>query len=96
MNESINVWSRKFKWSAAKIEEHLDNIELVCDGVLLIHRDTINKALALQTRYGYSYYDCLMLASALDGNCQIIFTEDMSDGQIINDILRIINPFKKV
>ena len=93
MNESSNVWFRKFNWSASKIKEHLDNIEMVCDEVFPIHRNTINKALSLKERYGYSYYDCLMLASALDGNCQIIYTEDMSDGQIIDNTLKITNPF---
>jgi len=95
MNESSNVWFRKFNWSASKIKEHLDNIEMVCDEVFPIHRNTIDKALSLKERYGYSYYDCLMLASALDGNCQIIYTEDMSDGQIINDTLKIVNPFSE-
>ena len=93
-NETSNVWFRKFSWSAAKIDEHLDNIEMVCDDVLPIYRETISKALSLKNRYGFSYYDCLMLASALEGNCQIIFTEDMSDGQIINETLKIVNPFK--
>jgi predicted nucleic acid-binding protein len=95
MNESSNVWSRKFNWVAAKIIEHLDNIELVCDEVLPVHRNTINKALVIKDRYGFAYFDCLMLASALEGNCQIVYTEDMSDGQLINDTLRIVNPFKQ-
>jgi len=95
MNESSNVWFKKFKWSATEIEKHLDNIELVCSEILPIHRDTINKALALKDRYKYSYFDSLMLASALEGNCQIIFTEDMSNGQIISDSLKIVNPFKE-
>ena len=94
MNESSNVWFRKFSWNAQQVKEHLDNIELVCDEVLPIYRDTINEALALRDRYGFTYFDCLMLASALEGNCQVIFTEDMSDGQIINNTLRIANPFK--
>ena len=96
LNESSNVWLNKFKWSAAKIEEHLDNIELVCDEILPVRRNTINKALALKSRYGYSYYDCLMLASALEGDCRIVFTEDMNDGQIIEDTLIIVNPFKEM
>ena len=95
LNESCNVWFKKYNWDAKKIEAHLNNIELVCDEVLSIHRNTINEALVLKDRYGYSYYDCLMLASALDGYCRIIYTEDMSDGQIINDTLKIVNPFKK-
>jgi len=94
LNESCNVWFNKFKWSAAKIEKHLNNIEMVCDEVLIIQRETINKALALKDRYGYSYFDCLMLASALNDNCGIIFTEDMSNEHIIDDKLKIVNPFK--
>jgi predicted nucleic acid-binding protein len=94
MNESCNVWLKKCNWCTERIQEHLDNIELVCDEVFPINKNTINKALILKDRYSYSYYDCIMLASALDGNCNVIFTEDMSDGQIINDTLKIVNPFR--
>jgi len=95
MNESCNVWFKKYQWNASKIEEHLDNIELVFDEVLAIDRNTINKALSLKDYYGYAYYDCLMLASALEGGCRIIYTEDMSGGQIVDKTLRIVNPFKE-
>jgi predicted nucleic acid-binding protein len=47
----------------------------------------------LNAIYGFSYYDCLMLSSALDSNCNVIYTEDMNNGQIIDGILKIINPF---
>ncbi|MDR2600813.1 MAG: PIN domain-containing protein [Oscillospiraceae bacterium] len=93
MNELSNVWFRKFNLSAAKIKEHLDNIESVCNETHIINRATINYALSLKERYEYSYFDSLMLASALESNCQLIFTEDMSNGQIIDNALKIINPF---
>ena len=92
-NEACNVWFKRYGWGGDKIREHLDNAELVCDEVLTISRDTINLALSLKERYGYSYYDCLMLASALESNCTSIMTEDMSNGQIINEQLKIVNPF---
>jgi len=92
-NEISNVWFRKFNLDSSKIEEHLDNIELVCDDILSINRATINSALDLKARYVFSYYDSLMLASALEGDCNVIFTEDMNDGQVINDTLTIKNPF---
>ena len=95
LSEASNVWFNKCKWNGMKIKEHLDNIELVCDEILTVQRNTINQALELRERYGYSYYDCLMLASALDGNCRAILTEDMQDGQIINNTLKIVNPFKE-
>jgi predicted nucleic acid-binding protein len=94
MNEISNVWFRKLMWSAEKIEDHLDNIEQVCDEVIAVSRATINNALSLKERYGFSYYDSLMLSSALESECNIIYSEDMSNGQIVEKTLKIINPFK--
>jgi predicted nucleic acid-binding protein len=95
-NEVSNVWFKKFGWDSDKIIKHLDNIELVCDNVLTVERSTINKAIKLKDLYRFSYYDSLMLASALEGKCSIVFSEDMNDGQIIEKVLKITNPFKNV
>jgi len=94
LNEASNVWFKKYGWAGAKIHKHLDNIELLCDEILMIGRSTIDIALSLKDDYGYSYYDCLMLAAALESNCNIIMTEDMNNGQTINEHLKINNPFK--
>jgi predicted nucleic acid-binding protein len=95
-NEASNVWTKKFGWNGEKVQSHLNNIELVCDEILLVGRNTINKALSLKDTYKFSYYDSLMLASALEGNCGVIYTEDMNDGQVIENCLRIVNPFKNM
>lgn len=34
-------------------------------------------------RYGYGIYDSLVIAAALEGSCNILFSEDMHDGQTI-------------
>ena len=94
LSETSNVLYKKFSLDANQIKTYLDNIESVCISVIPVHRDTINTALVLKNRYGYAYYDCLMLASALDSNCKTIYTEDMNNGQIIEDTLMIINPFQ--
>ena len=93
LNEACNTWFKKYNWNGTKIREHLDNIELVCDEVVPVGRNTLNTAISLKDCYGYSYFDCLMLASALESNAGIIFTEDMSNGQVINGTLTITNPF---
>jgi predicted nucleic acid-binding protein len=54
----------------------------------------IVKALYLQEKYQFSYFDCIMLASALEHNCIYIFSEDMQHGQVIENTLTIMNPFK--
>ena len=94
LNEASNVWSKRFGWDGPKIKLHLDNIELICNDIVLVQRNTIDMALNLVDLYKYSYYDCLMLASALESNCTIIYTEDMQDRQLINGKLKIVNPFK--
>jgi len=92
LNEASNIWFKKCGWNGQKIKEHIDNIELVCQEVLTVQKNTIIKALEIKDRYGYSYYDCLMLSSAFEGQCSVIFTEDMKDGQVIDNSLTIVNP----
>ena len=35
-----------------------------------VNERTIDKVININEKYGFSYYDCLMLASALDSNCK--------------------------
>jgi len=56
---------------------------------------TVNKAMDLSIKQAFSYWDSLIIASALESNCSILYTEDMQDGQIIEDRLRIMNPFSE-
>jgi len=58
--------------------------------------DTVLQACQIANRYGFSFYDSLILSSALEERCNIIYTEDMHDGQLINKTLTIVNPFMKI
>ncbi|MDR2166753.1 MAG: PIN domain-containing protein [Clostridiales bacterium] len=93
LGEASNVWFRKSGFGGDRIREYLDNISKICRRISVVDRNTINMALSLKDRYGYAYYDSLMLASALENKCNIIFTEDMHNGQVIDDVLTITNPF---
>jgi len=93
MNEAGNVWFGKYSLGKIEIARYLDEIEAVCDEIMLVRRKTINLAMDIKDRYGHSFYDSLMLASAIEANCTIILTEDMQDGQVIDDTLKIMNPF---
>jgi len=61
--------------------------------VVMIDMNTILKASFLRKTYTLSYWDSLIIASALENECSILYTEDMQHGQIIEKKLRIINPF---
>lgn len=50
-------------------------------------------ALDLSERYGFSFYDCAILASALQAGCGAVYTEDLQDGQVIEGRLLVRNPF---
>jgi len=57
---------------------------------------TVESALTLKDKYGYSYWDSLILASALECGCTLLFSEDMQHNQIIEGTLRIRNPFSNM
>jgi predicted nucleic acid-binding protein len=56
--------------------------------------ETILDALDLGEEYRYSFYDSLIIATALQSGCTILYSEDMQHEQIIRKKLKIINPFK--
>ena len=59
-----------------------------------VEESTIKKALQIKKDSKYSYWDSLIIASALENNRSILYTEDMQDGQVVDGNLSIINPFK--
>ena len=52
----------------------------------------LTKAIAIQARYSFRYYDSLVVASAIAGSAKTLFSEDLQHGQTI-DSLTIKNPF---
>jgi predicted nucleic acid-binding protein len=56
----------------------------------------IGLARVLHARLGYSWWDCLLLASALNLGCTSFLSEDLKDGQTVTSgdkALTIVNPF---
>ena len=77
-----------------KIQEKLYQI---IDVVLVVPLtlDIVMKSWSIKTKYKFSYWDSLIIASALENNCSILYTEDMQDGQVIEESSKIVNPFSK-
>lgn len=55
--------------------------------------ELLETAWSLQTRYGFSWRDAMIVAAALNSGCDTLLSEDLQHGQIIDDKLRLINPF---
>ena len=92
LNEINNVMIKKWRMSAEAVKTIQNDIRRISN-VMYINEDIIDKAIELNDKYKFAYYDCLMLSSALDSHCGILYTEDMNNGQIIDGILKIVNPF---
>ena len=52
----------------------------------------VDEGRRLHLRYRYSWWDCLLLASAIQLGCTHFLSEDLQDGQRI-DTLTIVDPF---
>ena len=63
--------------------------------VQLVTLDTLRQAFRIRERFGLSYWDSAILASAQLSGCNIVYSEDMSADQDY-DGLRVINPFATV
>jgi predicted nucleic acid-binding protein len=72
-------------------------IEKICltNALAAISEKTVRKALFIHGKYGYSYYDSLMVASALENGCEYLLSEDMADGQVIEGTLTVRNIFSE-
>jgi predicted nucleic acid-binding protein len=61
-----------------------------------VHRpstDDILAAISLQQRYQISFWDAQIIRSAQETSCEILWSEDLSDGQDYDGV-KVINPFK--
>lgn len=92
LNELCHVCLKKLNKSAEEINLAVEEIYNECN-LSLVDIIIIKKALSLHKKLGYSYYDCLIIASALACNCKYLFTEDLSNGQMIENKLNIMNIF---
>jgi predicted nucleic acid-binding protein len=94
LNEFTNVARRKLGMTWEELREALSSILIVCPTVLPMDLEIHSDALAIAERYGFRIFDALMIASALHGGCEILWSEDMQDAMVIDGRLRIANPFR--
>ena len=54
--------------------------------------ESILDAIVLEQRYGISFWDALVVHSARTCGAELLYSEDLSDGQAY-DSVRVVNPF---
>ncbi len=83
--------TRKLGMTSAEAEAVLRDL-----GGWIIHRPAhadLLKAAQLDRRYKLGWWDALILASAIELGCTVLWTEDFSDGQRLGPIT-VRNPFR--
>lgn len=96
LQEFLNVALRKFD-PPLTLEESQDYLQTVLSPLCKQYPSLsfYQKALRLQLETGFSFYDTLILAAAIEIECSVLLTEDMQDGRVIEGV-KIVNPFANV
>lgn len=93
VQEFVNVSTRKFKQplTTADLRTY---IAKVMQPIWAVYSSAqlIQTALDIRERWRFGFYDALIVSSALEASCPVLFTEDLQHGQKVYD-LEIINPF---
>jgi predicted nucleic acid-binding protein len=62
---------------------------------LLVNSSVFEAAWAVQDRFNFNWWDCLIVAAARVAGCDYLLTEDLQHGQDLDGIT-VINPFDVV
>jgi len=92
LSEYINVVKRKLKLPKNEIfDVCLQNIEMCI--LQQVSLTTLRHARILLNRYDFQLFDSIVVASALEANCHIFYSEDLHHGLVVENRMEIINPF---
>jgi predicted nucleic acid-binding protein len=93
VGETLNVLTRKVtpRFSEDEARSFL-SITLLPIWRVFPSPGLYSRALAIQARYEYTFYDSQIIAAALEADCERLLSEDLRHGQRIHG-LTIVNPF---
>ena len=92
LNEFAAVLRRKFRLEWAVIADALADVRTALGPVRPVDVEIHLHAVALARSHGFSFYDALIVASALAAGCDTLLTEDLQSRRRVED-LTIVNPF---
>ena len=93
INEFIWVMNKKHDIDLQLLKVLSDKFWQIFD-VALLNKSSIDRAIDIATQYKFSYWDSLIISSALEKQCGILYTEDLQHKIVIDEKINIINPFE--
>ncbi|MBW8753557.1 MAG: PIN domain-containing protein [Sphingomonadales bacterium] len=82
-----------YKLSADEAGEWLDRLAI--QPCVAVDGDLVKSGAALAERYKISYWDGAIIAAAHEGDADLLYTEDLNDGQRYGGVTAV-NPFKSI
>lgn len=92
LNEICFNLIKKGGYQESDISKLVRNIYRKFD-VLKLNEETILSSSIIRERYNISFWDSLKIAAALKNKCRVLFTDRLDTGLLIEDSLKLINPF---
>jgi predicted nucleic acid-binding protein len=94
LNELASVSHRKLGMSWEEIRDALAAIRVLCPAPIPLTTETHDSSLRIASKYGFAFYDAVIAAAALEGDCTTLYSEDFQHGQVIEGRLKVRNPFR--
>ena len=92
LNEFVRVARKKLRLDWAIIEAALAELRALVNDVRPVALSTHEFAVSLAKRDGFDIYDALILAAAIEADCETLFSEDFQHGRRFGDLI-VVNPF---
>ena len=86
----------KFKLDDALVTQTIEENVFAVASVENLTVQVYAKAFKVRQKYHVSYWDSLVVASALESGCTTLYSEDMQDNLVIENSLTVINPFRNL
>jgi len=93
INECHWNFVRKFRLSDATTVRIIKENVIAVSQIAVVTLNTYLLSNQLRQFYRLSFWDSLIVASAVENQCSVLYTEDMQNGQVIEGRLKIVNPF---
>lgn len=95
INEVSANLIRKFKFTEGAIQTLIRSFYqtyVVCpmEEVILLEASSVRQ------RYNLSFWDSMIVSTAIQYQCAVLYTEDMGHGLVVHDVLTIFNPFSEL
>lgn len=79
-----------------EIRKAIDLVLTRCPSIVVLDLDMHRLGVAMAQRHTLSVYDGMIVAAALTADCEILYSEDMHHGLVVDGRLTVVNPFAPV